>query len=86
MSQYRSVDGHANDWHLVHLGRQDVVGVRLVPSLKRAVEVVDRERDDRNLAAGVVRHDLRHGHRLGRKYGQSNGECSTRRKAHYDHL
>lgn len=30
MSQYRARDGHANDWHLVHLGRFAMGGAALV--------------------------------------------------------
>ena len=38
MSQYRSIDGHANDWHLVHLGRFAMGGAGLVYAEATAVE------------------------------------------------
>ncbi|MEM7523771.1 MAG: NADH:flavin oxidoreductase/NADH oxidase [Pseudomonadota bacterium] len=38
MSQYRAVDGHANDWHLVHLGRFALGGAGLVFAEATAVE------------------------------------------------
>ncbi|MEO9651486.1 MAG: NADH:flavin oxidoreductase/NADH oxidase [Roseobacter sp.] len=37
MSQYRSVDGYANDWHLVHLGRFALGGAALVYAEATAV-------------------------------------------------
>ncbi len=42
MSQYRAVDGHANDWHLVHLGRFAIGGVGLVYAEATAVEADGR--------------------------------------------
>lgn len=38
MSQYRSVDGYANDWHMVHLGRFAMGGAGLVYAEATAVE------------------------------------------------
>jgi len=38
MSQYRAVDGAANDWHLVHLGRFAMGGAGLVYAEATAVE------------------------------------------------
>ncbi|OJJ11482.1 NADH:flavin oxidoreductase / NADH oxidase [Alphaproteobacteria bacterium AO1-B] len=38
MSQYRAVDGHANHWHLVHLGRFAIGGAGLVYLEATAVE------------------------------------------------
>lgn len=38
MSQYRAVDGHANDWHMVHLGRFAMGGAGLVYAEATAVE------------------------------------------------
>ena len=37
MSQYRALDGHANDWHLVHLGRFAMGGAGLVYAEATAV-------------------------------------------------
>lgn len=37
MSQYRAVEGHANDWHLVHLGRFALGGAALVYAEATAV-------------------------------------------------
>lgn len=48
MSQYRSVDGHANDWHLVHLGRFAMGGAGLVYAEATAVEK-DGRRTHRDL-------------------------------------
>lgn len=38
MSQYRAIDGHANHWHLVHLGRFAMGGAGLVYAEATAVE------------------------------------------------
>ncbi|QFT30580.1 NADPH dehydrogenase [Labrenzia sp. THAF82] len=38
MSQYRAIDGHANDWHMVHLGRFALGGAGLVYAEATAVE------------------------------------------------
>lgn len=38
MSQYRAEDGHANDWHMVHLGRFAMGGAGLVFAEATAVE------------------------------------------------
>ncbi|WP_300064741.1 NADH:flavin oxidoreductase/NADH oxidase [uncultured Roseobacter sp.] len=38
MSQYRARDGHANDWHMVHLGRFAMGGAGLVYAEATAVE------------------------------------------------
>lgn len=38
MSQYRARDGHANDWHLAHLGRFAIGGAGLVYAEATAVE------------------------------------------------
>ncbi len=38
MSQYRSIDGYANDWHMVHLGRFAMGGAGLVYTEATAVE------------------------------------------------
>jgi 2,4-dienoyl-CoA reductase-like NADH-dependent reductase (Old Yellow Enzyme family) len=38
MSQYRAVDGYANDWHMVHLGRFALGGAGLVYAEASAVE------------------------------------------------
>lgn len=37
MSQYRALDGHANDWHMVHLGRFAIGGAALVYAEATAV-------------------------------------------------
>ncbi len=42
MSQYRAVDGHANDWHRVHLGRFALGGAGLVYVEATGVEAVGR--------------------------------------------
>lgn len=42
MSQYRAVDGHANDWHMVHLGRFALGGAGLVYAEATAVEADGR--------------------------------------------
>ena len=42
MCQYSSVDGHANNWHLVHLGSRAVGGAALVFSEATAVEARGR--------------------------------------------
>jgi len=42
MSQYRANDGHANDWHLVHLGRFALGGAGLVFAEATAVEADGR--------------------------------------------
>jgi len=42
MSQYRAVDGFANDWHMVHLGRFSMGGAGLVYTEATAVEVDGR--------------------------------------------
>lgn len=42
MSQYRAQDGHANDWHLVHLGRFALGGAGLVFCEATAVEARGR--------------------------------------------
>src|SRR6201995_4854714 len=42
MCQYSSVDGFANDWHLVHLGSRAVGGAGLVIMEARAVEARGR--------------------------------------------
>ncbi|MEM9061906.1 MAG: NADH:flavin oxidoreductase/NADH oxidase [Pseudomonadota bacterium] len=38
MSQYRAIEGHANDWHMVHLGRFALGGAGLVYAEATAVE------------------------------------------------
>ena len=38
MSQYRAVDGYANDWHMVHLGRFAMGGAGLIYAEATAVE------------------------------------------------
>ena len=38
MRQYRAIDGHANDWHMVHLGRFALGGAGLVYAEATAVE------------------------------------------------
>jgi 2,4-dienoyl-CoA reductase-like NADH-dependent reductase (Old Yellow Enzyme family) len=38
MSQYRAIDGYANDWHMVHLGRFAMGGAGLVYTEATAVE------------------------------------------------
>jgi len=42
MSQYRAKDGHANDWHMVHLGRFAMGGAGLVYAEATAVEADGR--------------------------------------------
>ena len=42
MSQYRSDDGYANDWHMVHLGRFSMGGAGLVYTEAAAVEADGR--------------------------------------------
>jgi len=42
MCQYSSVDGHANDWHVVHLGSRAVGGAALVFTEATAVEARGR--------------------------------------------
>lgn len=42
MCQYKSVDGFANDWHLVHLGSRAVGGAALVLTEATAVEPIGR--------------------------------------------
>ncbi len=42
MSQYRARDGHANDWHMVHLGRFALGGAGLVFAEATAVEARGR--------------------------------------------
>lgn len=42
MSQYRATGGHANDWHLVHLGRFAIGGAGLVYAEATAVEADGR--------------------------------------------
>ncbi|MGI9353238.1 MAG: NADH:flavin oxidoreductase/NADH oxidase [Rhizobiaceae bacterium] len=42
MSQYRAVDGHANDWHKVHLGRFAMGGAGLVYAEATAVKAEGR--------------------------------------------
>ncbi|MEM7237759.1 MAG: NADH:flavin oxidoreductase/NADH oxidase, partial [Pseudomonadota bacterium] len=42
MSQYRAIDGYANDWHLVHLGRFALGGAGLVFAEATAVEARGR--------------------------------------------
>src|SRR3954471_4356551 len=42
MCQYSSVDGFANDWHLVHLGSRAVGGAALVMTEAAAVEARGR--------------------------------------------
>lgn len=42
MSQYRAIDGHANNWHLVHLGRFALGGAGLVYAEATAVDVNGR--------------------------------------------
>ncbi len=42
MSQYRAVDGHANDWHRVHLGRFALGGAGLVYAEATGVEAAGR--------------------------------------------
>ena len=42
MSQYRARDGHANDWHKVHLGRFAMGGAGLVYAEATAVEAAGR--------------------------------------------
>jgi 2,4-dienoyl-CoA reductase-like NADH-dependent reductase (Old Yellow Enzyme family) len=42
MCQYSSVDGFANDWHLVHLGSRAVGGAALVFTEATAVSYVGR--------------------------------------------
>lgn len=42
MSQYRALDGHANDWHMVHLGRFALGGAGLVYVEATAVEADGR--------------------------------------------
>src|SRR3954452_22447568 len=42
MCQYSSVDGFANDWHLVHLGARAVGGAGLVVAEASAVEPCGR--------------------------------------------
>jgi len=42
MSQYRSIDGYANNWHLVHLGRFALGGAALVYTEATAVEARGR--------------------------------------------
>jgi len=48
MSQYRAIDGMANDWHLVHLGRFALGGAGLVYAEATAVE-----RDGRRTAGDL---------------------------------
>ena len=42
MCQYSAVDGHANDWHLVHLGRFALGGAGMVFTEATAVEARGR--------------------------------------------
>lgn len=42
MSQYRAIDGHSNDWHMVHLGRFALGGAGLVYCEATAVEADGR--------------------------------------------
>ena len=42
MSQYRAVDGYANEWHRVHLGRFALGGAGLVYAEATAVEADGR--------------------------------------------
>ncbi len=42
MSQYRAKNGHANDWHMVHLGRFAMGGAGLVYAEATAVEAIGR--------------------------------------------
>lgn len=42
MSQYRAVDGYANDWHMVHLGRFAMGGAGLIYAEATAVEAEGR--------------------------------------------
>ena len=42
MSQYRALEGHANDWHMVHLGRFAMGGAGLVYAEATAVEKYGR--------------------------------------------
>src|SRR5271156_3851681 len=46
MCQYLSVDGFANDWHLVHLGSRAVGGAGIVIVEASAVEARGRITDD----------------------------------------
>src|SRR3954466_6486368 len=48
MCQYSSVDGFADEWHLVHLGSRAVGGAALVMAEATAVEA----------RGGISRHDL----------------------------
>ncbi len=42
MSQYRAIDGYANDWHMVHLGRFAMGGAGLIYAEATAVEAEGR--------------------------------------------
>ncbi|MEM9104760.1 MAG: NADH:flavin oxidoreductase/NADH oxidase [Pseudomonadota bacterium] len=91
MSQYRSVDGHANNWHLVHLGRFALGGAGLVYCEATAVEADGRRThgdlglwDDAHIEGllPVTRFVLQEGAVPGIQLGHAGRKASERRPWH----
>ncbi len=91
MSQYRSVDGYANDWHLVHLGRFAIGGAGLVYAEATAVEKDGRRThgdlglwDDAQVdqLTPVTRFIEREGAVPGIQFGHAGRKASERRPWH----
>ena len=91
MSQYRSIDGHANDWHLVHLGRFAMGGAGLVYAEAPAVEKNGRRThgdlglwDDSQIdgAKQVADFIRREGAVAGIQLGHAGRKASERRPWH----
>ncbi|MEM7545404.1 MAG: NADH:flavin oxidoreductase/NADH oxidase [Pseudomonadota bacterium] len=91
MSQYRAMDGHANDWHLVHLGRFALGGAGLVFVEATAVQAHGRRThgdlgiwDDAHIAplARVCRFLEDEGSVPGIQLGHAGRKASERRPWH----
>ncbi len=91
MSQYRAVDGLANDWHLVHLGRFAMGGAGLVYAEATAVEAGGRRThgdlglwDDSQIAAlkPVAAFLKQEGAVPGIQLGHAGRKASERRPWH----
>jgi len=91
MSQYRALDGHANHWHLVHLGRFALGGAGLVYAEATAVEADGRRThgdlglwDDAHVAglAPIAAFIAREGAVPGIQLGHAGRKASERRPWH----
>ncbi|MGH1482398.1 MAG: NADH:flavin oxidoreductase/NADH oxidase [Geminicoccales bacterium] len=91
MSQYRARDGHANDWHLVHLGRFAMGGAGLVYAEATAVDADGRRThgdlglwNDAHIGAltSITGFISRNGATPGIQLGHAGRKASERRPWH----